>query len=76
MSQIDIGYRNSRNQVRPFSSSPQNALVKIPWGPPVSFDYEVRREGTSLIQVNLYLLSPVFVCVIVIDLTIYLNFLV
>ena len=40
-----IVYKNSKGDIRPFSSSNSNAKVKIPWGTPVKCEFLRTREG-------------------------------
>ena len=48
--QIDIGYKTSSGVVGGYSSSPQNARVKIPWGPPTKCDFNIRRSGDEVVK--------------------------
>ena len=43
--QLNIGYKSGTGKIGFFSTSPQNSSVKIPWGPPVSCEFVVRRKS-------------------------------
>lgn len=45
--QMDILYKSTKAHIGPFSSSPRTKTVKVPWGPPVSCEYNVRSAGNG-----------------------------
>ena len=45
--QIDIGYKSGTGKIGLYSSSPQSASVKVPWGPPMKCEFVVRRATGS-----------------------------
>ena len=46
--QMDLGYKDTKNTSGPYSSSPHNMAVKVPWGPSTACQYRVRKvkEGS------------------------------
>ena len=46
--QWDLIYSNTKGETGPFSSSPQNLSVKIPWGPPVSSEWSQRKVENDM----------------------------
>ena len=50
--QMDLGYKNTKGESGPFSSSPQNVTVKVPWGPPISCDFRTKRDQNKDELVN------------------------
>ena len=45
--QVNLIYRSSRGECGPFSSSPQCVTAKVPWGPPVSCEYRLRKDSQT-----------------------------
>ena len=46
--QVDIGYKNTKGEISPFSTSKRNAYVKRPFGPPVKCEYRVKSTGNEI----------------------------
>ena len=46
--QAELIYTNSKGETGPFSSSPQNLSVKVPWGPPVSCEWTSRQVNSEV----------------------------
>ena len=45
--QVNLIYRSGRGECGPFSSSPQCVTAKVPWGPPVSCEYRLRKDSQT-----------------------------
>lgn len=45
--EISLGYKNSKGDAGPYSSSQQNVTVKVPWGPPTECEYRVRKVNAD-----------------------------
>ena len=45
--QVNIIYRSTKGDCGPYSSSPQCVRAKVPWGPPVSCEYRLRKDTKS-----------------------------
>ena len=41
---MDLGYKDTKNKAGPYSSSPHNMAVKLPWGPSTACQYRVRKD--------------------------------
>ena len=41
--QMDLGYKDTKSTSGPYSSSPQNMSVKVPWGPSTACEYRIRK---------------------------------
>ena len=52
--QMDILYKSTKAHVGPFSSSPRTKSVKVPWGPPVSCEYQSRAANGANYNVFLF----------------------
>ena len=48
--ELAIGYKNTKKEDGPYSSSPKTATVKIPWGPPTECEFNVRKDKSDTVK--------------------------
>ena len=48
--ELAIGYKNTKGEDGPYSSSSKSLTVKLPWGPPTECEFNVRKNNSDTVK--------------------------